>query len=112
MPLAHLILNLGSLYLKVGAAVALLFAFGLVSRVEPSAAGGSALFRVLILPGAALPALSSQACSGCAARKLAANGCSSVKRASSCSRVGVGPRWSCRTRRSMAATLQVSARVL
>ncbi len=40
-------------YLRLGAGVALLFAV-LVGRVVPSARGGSLLFRLLILPGAAL----------------------------------------------------------
>lgn len=40
-------------YLRLGAGVALLFAL-VVGRVVPSARGGSLLFRLLILPGAAL----------------------------------------------------------
>jgi hypothetical protein len=54
MSVPPLIVSFGSLYLEAGALVALLFAFGFVGRVEPSAAGGSALFRLLILPGATL----------------------------------------------------------
>ena len=40
-------------YLRIGAGVALLFAL-FVSRVVPSAKGGSILFRLVMLPGAAL----------------------------------------------------------
>ena len=54
MSLAHQFIRCVTLYLEIGGAVALVFAFGVVSRVEPSAAGGSLLFRVLILPGATL----------------------------------------------------------
>jgi len=40
-------------YLRIGAGVALLFAI-VVARVVPSARGGSLLFRLAILPGAAI----------------------------------------------------------
>jgi len=40
-------------YLRIGAGVAIVFAF-LVGRVEPSAKGGSIAFRLSILPGATL----------------------------------------------------------
>ncbi len=40
-------------YLRIGAGVAIVFAL-IVGRVEPSARGGSILFRLAILPGAAL----------------------------------------------------------
>lgn len=40
-------------YLRIGAGVAVVFAI-VVGRVVPSARGGSLLFRLLILPGAAL----------------------------------------------------------
>jgi hypothetical protein len=40
-------------YLRIGAAVALVFAL-IVGRVVPSAKGGSILFRLLMLPGAML----------------------------------------------------------
>jgi hypothetical protein len=54
MSLPHLLIVAGSLYLGAGTIVALLFAFGLVARVEPTAHGASFLFRLLIVPGAAL----------------------------------------------------------
>lgn len=40
-------------YLRIGAGVGVVFAL-IVGRVEPSARGGSALFRLMILPGAAV----------------------------------------------------------
>ena len=40
-------------YLRVGVVVAIVFAI-VVGRIEPSAKGGSILFRMLILPGATL----------------------------------------------------------
>jgi hypothetical protein len=40
-------------YLRIGAGVALVFAL-IVGRVEPTARGGSPLFRLAILPGAAV----------------------------------------------------------
>jgi hypothetical protein len=54
MSVPQLIVMLGAAYLGVGVCVALVFAFGLVSRVVPSAAGGSPLFRLLIVPGSTL----------------------------------------------------------
>jgi hypothetical protein len=54
MTLPQLLVTAGTLYLEVGLAVALVFAGVLVGRVEPSARGGSILFRVVIVPAAAL----------------------------------------------------------
>jgi hypothetical protein len=51
--MADLIYHLASLYLALGVLCALPFA-ALVQRLEPSARGASPLFRVLIVPGAAL----------------------------------------------------------
>jgi hypothetical protein len=54
MSIPQLLVAAGTLYLEVGLAVALLFAAYGVDRLEPSARGGSILFRVVILPGATL----------------------------------------------------------
>lgn len=54
MPASTLIVAAAEWYLALGLAVALPFAFWLVSRVEPSARGGSFVFRVMIVPGACL----------------------------------------------------------
>jgi hypothetical protein len=54
MPLPPLLFTVGALYLQIGLAVALVFAFGLVARVEPSAVGASPMFRLMIVPGATL----------------------------------------------------------
>jgi hypothetical protein len=51
--MADLIYHLAGLYLALGVACALPFAV-LVQRLEPSARGASPLFRLLIVPGAAL----------------------------------------------------------
>lgn len=51
--MADLIYHLAGLYLALGVACALPFAV-LVQRLEPTARGASPLFRVLIVPGAAL----------------------------------------------------------
>jgi hypothetical protein len=40
-------------YFRIGAVIAIAFALG-VGRVVPSAKGGSILFRLMILPGAAM----------------------------------------------------------
>ncbi|HKU43028.1 MAG TPA: hypothetical protein VJR89_32940 [Polyangiales bacterium] len=50
---AYLLVTAGTYYLGVGLMIAMLFA-ALVQRVEPSASGGSILFRLLIVPGATL----------------------------------------------------------
>lgn len=54
MSTAQLLVSAGTLYLEVGLAVALLFAAYGVGRIEPSARGGSLLFRLIIVPGATL----------------------------------------------------------
>ena len=54
MSLPHLLIVAGSVYLGAGTIVALLFAFGVVARVEPSAHGASFMFKLLIVPGATL----------------------------------------------------------
>jgi len=50
---ADLIVHLGGAYLAIGLACALCFA-ALVQRLEPSARGASLLFRLMIVPAAAL----------------------------------------------------------
>jgi hypothetical protein len=50
---AYQLVEAGTWYLALGLVVALLFA-AFVQRVEPSARGGSILFRLLIVPGATL----------------------------------------------------------
>lgn len=54
MSLAEQIVACAALYLKVGACVALPFVTFGVGRIEPSAKGGSLLFRALITPAAIL----------------------------------------------------------
>jgi hypothetical protein len=54
MSLPQLLVTAGTLYLAVGLAVALVFASWLVDRIEPSARGGSVLFRIVIVPAATL----------------------------------------------------------
>ena len=54
MSIPQLLVAAGTLYLEVGLAVALLFAAYGVDRLEPSARGGSILFRIVIVPGATL----------------------------------------------------------
>jgi hypothetical protein len=54
MSIPQLLVAAGTVYLEVGLAVALLFAVYGVERLEPSARGGSILFRLLIVPGAIL----------------------------------------------------------
>ena len=50
---AQLLVEACTWYLALGLAIAMLFA-AFVQRVEPSARGGSILFRLLIVPGATL----------------------------------------------------------
>jgi hypothetical protein len=47
------LVSAGSGYLALGLVIAALFA-AFVQRIEPSAQGGSLLFRLLIVPGATL----------------------------------------------------------
>jgi hypothetical protein len=54
MSLPEQLVSYGSVYLMIGACIALLFVTFGVARVEPSAKGGSLLFRLLIVPGATL----------------------------------------------------------
>jgi hypothetical protein len=54
MSLPHLILAAGEGYLALGVAFALVFVSWLVQRVEPSANGGSIVFRIMIVPGTTL----------------------------------------------------------
>jgi hypothetical protein len=53
MSAAEMIVAAFTRYLEVGLGVAIAFAL-VVGRVEPSARGGSLLFRLLIVPGATL----------------------------------------------------------
>ena len=53
MPSANVLVTAVDWYLRIGGGVALVFAL-IVGRVEPSARGGSVLFRLLIVPGATL----------------------------------------------------------
>jgi hypothetical protein len=50
---AYLLVTAGTGYLALGLVIAMLFA-AFVQRIEPSAKGGSLLFRLLIVPGATL----------------------------------------------------------
>jgi hypothetical protein len=50
---AYLLVTAGTGYLALGVVIAMLFA-AFVQRIEPSAQGGSLLFRLLIVPGATL----------------------------------------------------------
>jgi hypothetical protein len=50
---ASLLVAAGTGYLALGLAIAIVFA-AFVQRIEPSAQGGSLLFRLLIIPGATL----------------------------------------------------------
>ena len=54
MAASTLIVTAAEWYLALGLAVALPFATWLVQRVEPSARGGSIMFRIAIIPGACL----------------------------------------------------------
>lgn len=54
MSIPQLLVTAGTHYLEVGSALALVFAAYGVDRLEPSARGGSILFRIMIMPGAAL----------------------------------------------------------
>jgi hypothetical protein len=54
MSLTELLVAYAALYLKIGACIALPFVTFGVARVEPSAKGGSPLFRLLITPAAIL----------------------------------------------------------
>jgi hypothetical protein len=49
----YLLVTAGTWYLALGLVIALLFA-AFVQHIEPSAQGGSLLFRLLIVPGATL----------------------------------------------------------
>jgi hypothetical protein len=54
MSIPQLLVTAGTYYLEIGSAVALVFAAYGVGRLEPSARGGSILFRIVIAPAAAL----------------------------------------------------------
>ena len=53
-PLARWIALLGAVYLAVGLGFAVVFAWRLAGRLDPSARDGTPGFRLLILPGAAI----------------------------------------------------------
>jgi hypothetical protein len=53
VPFASALVTAIEWYLRIGLGVGLLFAV-IVGRVEPTARGGSLLFRLAIVPGAAL----------------------------------------------------------
>lgn len=50
---AYMLVTAGTWYLLLGLVIAVLFA-AFVQRLEPSARGGSILFRLLLVPGATL----------------------------------------------------------
>lgn len=54
MSIPQLLVTAGTHYLEVGSVVALVFAAYGVDRLEPSARGGSIVFRIVIMPAAAL----------------------------------------------------------
>jgi hypothetical protein len=54
LSLATWIARLGGIYLLLGVAFAVPFAFRWVNRIDPVAAHGTTGFRLLILPGSAL----------------------------------------------------------
>lgn len=53
MAFAHALVLLVEIYLALGLAFGLVFAWKLVERIDPSAHGGTFGFRILILPGCA-----------------------------------------------------------
>jgi hypothetical protein len=54
VPVALWLVRLTGAYLGIGLGFAVLFAFGLVDRMDPVAAHGTRPFRFLLLPGATL----------------------------------------------------------